>query len=902
LAINPKDVLALESKGLALDALRNYTGAILYYDKGLAIRPNDTYTLTSKGLALDSLGNHTGAIPYYNKALAINPKNVLALRIEGTDLNFMGNRTGAIQYYNKALAINPKDVLALEGAGLARDQLGNHTGAIQYYNKALAINPKDVDALIRKALALDSLGNRTGAIQYYNKALAINPKNVLALGGKGVTLDELGNHTGAIQKTRLGNFLGFENSTTAPPGYENSMSGISGPWTAYNNSTYGVKIEYPSSWERDNGYQEIKFLPPFVPGSFLRLEFTPNEDRLDKFVSNTIDRYKMNKISHYQGFKIVSFGKTSLKSNPAFKVVYTHTYNDQALNLNSSTEFESMQIFSVVGNTGYIITYESMLDNYPKYFQTAQRMIDSLEIHNENRIAPLVPGLSIGGNNLQGLAVDSKNNILYVVNRDLRSVSEIDSSTDRILANISVGRLPVAVTVNPNTKLLYVVDVSTGTVSVIDGSTNREVANIPTGNFPIAAAVNPLDIDNTVFVVNAGSGTVSAIDGTAVLANITVGKIPIGVAVNPFTNVAYVANQESNVSVIDYSFTPPNPFETRSVTNIPLGEYSLLSAIAINPNTNMVYVTTYNVGTYTVASQSTMYVINGSTNKVVSSVAVGPSPNYVAVNPNTNMIYVTNNDGTLSVINGSTNRLVSNLTIGLDPAAIAVNPNTNMVYITHSTGTIKQVNGTINKLVTGIWFSVIPSRSGTIQCGDRDISTINYIRYPVGEPIDCQATPNQAHGFVLTNIKFIDDSYHWLTGINFQFGNWSGYLASDDNLVAFIDSKYGKLTANFAEIQPRLTNDGLITLMVALLGLVSGTAAWIYRKSELSFSRSSGNLNRYTRKIERAYEISNQNREECLRLLDEIRNQILQQFIQGNVKKNHYNELVDKISRYKKGL
>jgi DNA-binding beta-propeller fold protein YncE len=230
----------------------------------------------------------------------------------------------------------------------------------------------------------------------------------------------------------------------------------------------------------------------------------------------------------------------------------------------------------------------------------------------------------------------------------------------------------------------------------------------------------------------------------------SVGKTPIGVAVNPFTKVSYVANEESNVSVIDYSFYPPNKFETRSVTNIPLGEYSILNAITINPNTNMVYVTTDDVGP--VASQSTMYVINGSTNKVVSSVTVGPSPNYVAVNPNTNMIYVTNNDGTLSVINGSTDRVsVPNLTIGLDPAAIAVNPNTNMVYITHYTGTISEVNGTINKLVDGIEFSVVPSGSGTIQCGDRDISSINYIRYTAGKLIDCQATPNKAHDFIFSD-------------------------------------------------------------------------------------------------------------------------------------------------------
>jgi hypothetical protein len=39
LAIDPKHIAALDVKGLALDALGNHTGAILYYDKVLATDP-----------------------------------------------------------------------------------------------------------------------------------------------------------------------------------------------------------------------------------------------------------------------------------------------------------------------------------------------------------------------------------------------------------------------------------------------------------------------------------------------------------------------------------------------------------------------------------------------------------------------------------------------------------------------------------------------------------------------------------------------------------------------------------------------------------------------------------------------------------------------------------------------
>jgi len=76
-------------------------------------------------------------------------------------------------------------------------------------------------------------------------------------------------------------------------------------------------------------------------------------------------------------------------------------------------------------------------------------------------------------------------------------------------------------------------------------------------------------------------------------------------------------------------------------------------------------------------------VIDGKTNKVIGNVKVGNTPSAVAVNPNTNMVYVTNYyDNTTSVIDGKTNKVIGNVTVGSAPSALAVNPNTNMVYVT----------------------------------------------------------------------------------------------------------------------------------------------------------------------------------------------------------------------------
>ncbi|MCH8860773.1 MAG: hypothetical protein IH843_06570, partial [Thaumarchaeota archaeon] len=52
----------------------------------------------------------------------------------------------------------------------------------------------------------------------------------------------------------------------------------------------------------------------------------------------------------------------------------------------------------------------------------------------------------------------------------------------------------------------------------------------------------------------------------------------------------------------------------------------------------------------------------------------------VAVNPNSNLVYVTNTNGdTVSVLDGSTNNLVTMIEVGKKPFGIGVNSETNML-------------------------------------------------------------------------------------------------------------------------------------------------------------------------------------------------------------------------------
>lgn len=75
------------------------------------------------------------------------------------------------------------------------------------------------------------------------------------------------------------------------------------------------------------------------------------------------------------------------------------------------------------------------------------------------------------------------------------------------------------------------------------------------------------------------------------------------------------------------------------------------------------------------AGSSNVSVIDGISNTVIATIAVGNSPIDVAANPLTNGIYVADFDSNnVSVIDGPTNTVIATISVGINPARIAVNP------------------------------------------------------------------------------------------------------------------------------------------------------------------------------------------------------------------------------------
>jgi YVTN family beta-propeller protein len=194
-----------------------------------------------------------------------------------------------------------------------------------------------------------------------------------------------------------------------------------------------------------------------------------------------------------------------------------------------------------------------------------------------------------------------------------------------------------------------------------------------------------------VSVINGQTETVSA--------TIQVGFYPAGVAVNPDTNTIYVANvgtgvegegKWGTVSVIN------GQTETVSAT-LSLGK-SQPDAVAVNPDTNTIYAAVFYPRKVTV--------INAQTYGITAGIRLSYGPTAVAVNPDTNTIYATAgpipptpNQGTdgVSVINGRTDKVTA--TIAAGEGEVTINPDTNTIFATNeSSNTVSVANGRTNKV------------------------------------------------------------------------------------------------------------------------------------------------------------------------------------------------------------
>jgi hypothetical protein len=149
----------------------------------------------------------------------------------------------------------------------------------------------------------------------------------------------------------------------------------------YVNSTYGIKLQYPSSWDKEeNGTRQdtetsvVTFYPP-ATNSNASLDISIDDISDEKGIA--LAQYASGGISDLKqslkNFKLVGLTTNNVLSGlPAYKSIYT--YADQ------NTIFKDMEIGAIKGDKAYILTYEAGINEYEKYLPIIQELINSFQI------------------------------------------------------------------------------------------------------------------------------------------------------------------------------------------------------------------------------------------------------------------------------------------------------------------------------------------------------------------------------------------------------------------------------------------------------------------------------------------------------------------------------------------
>ena len=154
----------------------------------------------------------------------------------------------------------------------------------------------------------------------------------------------------------------------------------------YENSTYGIRMQYPSNWHKEENLSSgsdnnsmlvdvVKFISPTKNASDTSSEsFDLKIDNISDIKPITLAKYANNSIEDLRkDFDIIKLDRNaSLSNNPAYKLVYTGV--EEGVNL------QAMLILTIKDDKAYIISYNAEPTKFSYYLPTLEKMIDSFQI------------------------------------------------------------------------------------------------------------------------------------------------------------------------------------------------------------------------------------------------------------------------------------------------------------------------------------------------------------------------------------------------------------------------------------------------------------------------------------------------------------------------------------------
>ena len=202
LALDPRNVRALNNLGQAHMWLGRQTDAVAHFRQAVALEPSYFIAHYNCAIALLALNRATDALTCLTQALFYKPDFVEALVSRGDTLQQLRRFSAALSDYELAVRLRPENPDALCNWANALLELKRADEALACCERALALRPDFPEAYNNRAGALRELHRLDEAVAACDRALALTPDYIDALCNRGRLLREMGNHLEAQESFR----------------------------------------------------------------------------------------------------------------------------------------------------------------------------------------------------------------------------------------------------------------------------------------------------------------------------------------------------------------------------------------------------------------------------------------------------------------------------------------------------------------------------------------------------------------------------------------------------------------------------------------------------------------------------------------------------------------------------
>ena len=165
-------------------------------------------------------------------------------------------------------------------------------------------------------------------------------------------------------------------------------------FSVYDNKDLGIKISYPSEWKpylkrSSSNFTFIEFVQNMSNSIGHQQQHTPlssfitlSIENISDVTTRTLDSLTKQNLAlanqTLSNFQLIESNKTTFGDSPANRMVYT--FIDPSTRASSTSQFQSMNIWTIKGDNTYTISYSQPTSEYGRYIPIVQRMIESFEI------------------------------------------------------------------------------------------------------------------------------------------------------------------------------------------------------------------------------------------------------------------------------------------------------------------------------------------------------------------------------------------------------------------------------------------------------------------------------------------------------------------------------------------